>query len=73
MQKIVFVGIILIIGLFSLQYVVSGYYTAKFESESLPANNFATQTNDRPIKQVVYLTAQDSVIFIIPEEEFKKL
>jgi hypothetical protein len=73
MQKIVFVGIILIIGLFSLQYVLSSQYSKKFETNALPNNNFTSLINEKPVTQVVYICPEDTVIYILPQEDFRKL
>lgn len=70
MQKIVFVGIILIIGLFSLQYSIATLYGRQFS-----ANNSVKIPELVPVKlpvpecKVIYIYPSDTVIRIeLPKE-----
>ena len=75
MQKIVFVGIILIIGLFSLQFTLAPLYSdyfAKNESASQIANPTLKpvsyiQRNCR----IIYISPQDTVIEIIVPQDYQ--
>lgn len=57
MQKIVFVGIILIIGLFSLQYSISDIYITPAEKET----KAKTFQEVRYVTEIVYVCPVDSI------------
>jgi len=70
MQKIVFVGIILIIGLFSLQYSISTLYTDQFSPNKSPAIPTLVPVNlVTPECHVIYVYPTDTVIEIVLSEE----
>jgi hypothetical protein len=70
MQKIVFVGIILIIGLFSLQYSISTLYTDQFSPNKSPAIPTLVPVNlITPECHVIYVYPADTVIEIVLPEE----
>jgi len=60
MQKIVFVGIILIIGLFSLQYSISTLYSDQF----LPSKNEAKPA----LVPVNLVTPECRIIYVYPAD-----
>ena len=64
MQKIVFVGIILIIGLFSLQFALSTLYHAPVVSKQAHLDPEIT------VQPVIYVIPADSTVCVSPEVEY---
>ena len=70
MQKIVFVGIILIIGLFSLQYSIASLYSDQFNANSTTVTPALVPVNlVTPECKVIYIYPTDTIIeVVIPKE-----
>ncbi|MEY2924260.1 MAG: hypothetical protein RLZZ337_808 [Bacteroidota bacterium] len=70
MQKTVFVGIILVIGLFSLQYSIASLYSDQFKPQTPISNAKLVPVNlVVPECKVVYIYPEDTVIeVVIPKE-----
>ena len=68
MQKIVFVGIILIIGLFSLQFSLAPFYTESFKTQETNTTQspiiVAPVSYIQPNCRIVYVHPQDTIIEI---------
>lgn len=70
MQKIVFVGIILIIGLFSLQYSIASLYSDQFSAKNQDVKPTVVPVSlVSPNCKVIYVYPTDTVIeVVIPKE-----
>ncbi|NNJ54547.1 MAG: hypothetical protein HKP14_00365 [Bacteroidia bacterium] len=63
MQKIVFVGIILVIGLFSLQFSLAPYYTKSFKAQEIAAS-----PKSEVISPVNYIERNCRIIYVHPQD-----
>ena len=63
MNKIVFIGIILITGLFSLQYSLIGYHSSNnfVEVEDVPLFDLDSSPSNENNVQVIYICPEDTL------------
>ncbi len=75
MQKIVFVGIILVIGLFSLQYAMSSLYADQFTGPKEELNKIALMPVNYVEQdcKVVYVYPNDSIVRVKALEDCQSL